>query len=161
MTEKLSEYEITSRDGPYINVECNTKIINTLVRKINELVDVVNTIQKEREAEWFEIREWIDILEGVRESVNVHKKQIDELQMKLEPEKCKPVDPYAEQRKWIGKLCKFRDCEECGWQYGILMDIIENKDYPYLMEDVEWAECQPVLEDEFKNVIYKRENNED
>lgn len=42
MIEKLSEYKITSRDGPFINVECNTEIINTLVRKINELVDVVN-----------------------------------------------------------------------------------------------------------------------
>lgn len=45
MTKKLSEYEITSRDGPFINVECNTKIINTLVRKINELVDAVNELQ--------------------------------------------------------------------------------------------------------------------
>ena len=46
MIEKLSEYKITSRDGPFINVECNTKIINTLVQKINELVDTVNSIQK-------------------------------------------------------------------------------------------------------------------
>lgn len=44
MIEKLSEYEITSRDGSFINVECNTKIINTLVRKINELVDSFNDI---------------------------------------------------------------------------------------------------------------------
>lgn len=57
--------------------------------KINELVDAVNTIQKEREAERFEIQEWIGILEAVRKSVNTHEKQIDELQMKAEPEKCK------------------------------------------------------------------------
>lgn len=57
--------------------------------KINEVIDAVNTIQKERETEWFEIKEWIDILEAVRKSVNIHEKQIDELQMKLEPEKCK------------------------------------------------------------------------
>lgn len=49
MIKKLSEYEITSRDGPFINVECNTKIINTLVQKINELVDTVNTLQKDYE----------------------------------------------------------------------------------------------------------------
>ena len=43
-------------------------------RKINELVDAVNAIQKEREAEKFEIQEWIDILEAVRKSVNeLHK----------------------------------------------------------------------------------------
>ena len=62
---------------------------HSLFNKINELVDAVNTIQKEREAEWFEIQEWIGILEAVRKSVNVHEKQIDELQMKVEPEKCK------------------------------------------------------------------------
>lgn len=55
--------------------------------QIKKLNDAVNTIQKEREAERFEIQEWIGILEAVRKSVNVHEKQIDELQMKLEPEK--------------------------------------------------------------------------
>lgn len=59
-----------------------------LVEKINELCDIINTIQKEREAERFEIQEWIGILEAVRKSVNIHEKQIDELQMKVEPKKC-------------------------------------------------------------------------
>lgn len=45
MIKKLSELKITRRDGPFINVECNTKIINTLVRKINTLVDAVNELQ--------------------------------------------------------------------------------------------------------------------
>lgn len=44
MLKKLPEYEITNRDGAFINADCNTKIINTLVRKINELVDAVNGI---------------------------------------------------------------------------------------------------------------------
>lgn len=39
-----------------------------LQNKINELIDVINTLVKEN---------------------NIHEKQIDELQMKLEPEKCK------------------------------------------------------------------------
>ena len=60
---------------------------------IDQLVDAVNAIQKEREAERFEIQEWIGILEAVRKSVNIHEKQIDELQMKAEPEKCEiPAD---------------------------------------------------------------------
>lgn len=46
MIEKLSEYEITSRDGPFINVECNTKIINTLVRKINELAEQITALEQ-------------------------------------------------------------------------------------------------------------------
>lgn len=66
--------------------------VQSIYGKINELVDTINTIQKEREAEWFEIREWIGILEAVRESVNVHEKQIDELQMKAEPHKCEPAE---------------------------------------------------------------------
>ena len=57
------------------------------IETVNELVDAVNTIQKEREAERFEIREWISIIKAVRKSVNIHEKQIDELQMKAEPEK--------------------------------------------------------------------------
>lgn len=73
-----------------------------VINKINELCDIINTIQKEREAEWFEIKEWIDILEAVRKSVNIHEKQIDELQMKVEPEKCETrpenVQPDAESR---------------------------------------------------------------
>ena len=44
MIEKLSEYKITSRDGSFINVECNTKIINTLIRKLNEVIDWVNDV---------------------------------------------------------------------------------------------------------------------
>ena len=71
--------------------------------KINELVDAVNDIQKEREAERFEIQEWIGILEAVRKSVNIHEKQIDELQMKLEPKKCETraenVQPDTESRQ--------------------------------------------------------------
>lgn len=59
---------------------------------LNQLVNAVNTIQKEREAERFEIQEWISLLEAVRKSVNIHEKQIDELQMKLEPEKCEPAE---------------------------------------------------------------------
>ena len=62
MIEKLSEYKITSRDGSFINVDCNTKIINTLVQKINELVDAVNVLIEEN---------------------NIHEKQIDELQMEV------------------------------------------------------------------------------
>lgn len=56
MIEKLSEYKITSRDGSFINVECNTKIINTLVCKINELVDAVNALvyEHDKDSDWYD-----------------------------------------------------------------------------------------------------------
>lgn len=82
MIEKLKTLEDDEIDTSVGAV--NTRFQDTeLVRKINELVDVINAIQKEREAERFEIQEWIGILEAVRKSVNIHEKQIDELQMKV------------------------------------------------------------------------------
>ena len=106
MIENLKPEQIIGLDGlPATIMPDSAK----LMRKINELIDAVHTIQKEREAERFEIQEWLGILEAVRESVNkletmakntntvleslvqennIHEKQIDELQMKLEPEKC-------------------------------------------------------------------------
>ena len=118
---------------------------------INELVDRVNWIDKTVEVLTKRLKDCEERYSVVSDMVNVHEKQIDELQMKIDPEKCD-----YDERKWIGKLCKFRDCEEYGWQYGILTDIVVGNDYPYWMGDIEFAECQPVLEDEFKDVIYKR-----
>ena len=126
--------------------------------KINELVDAVNTIQKEREAERFEIQEWIGILEAVRESVNIHEKQIDELQMKVEPEKCeKPVDPYAKQRGWIGCLCRFWFDNKKQADIGILGDIDEDEIHPYFNADLghNYKCCEPVKPDD--DIIYKGE----
>lgn len=87
MIKKLKEHDIIDpkTDKVIGKIGCD---LREIMDKLNELVDAVNTIQKEREAERFEIQEWIGILEAVRKSVNVHEKQIDELQMKLEPEKC-------------------------------------------------------------------------
>lgn len=104
MIKKLSEYEITSRDGEFINVECNTKIINTLVQKINELVDVVNKLQEHEE-------QHLDLLTELNE-------------MRLRQNK-KTTDLYAEQRKWIGKLCRFRDKDykDDQWDYGLLQAV--------------------------------------
>lgn len=139
-------------------IEKIERVDSDFLDKINQLIDAVNTIQKEREAERFEIQEWIGILAAVRKSVNIHEKQIDELQMKVEPEKCKPTDPYAEQRTWIGKLCKFRDYPACEWRYGILYKIYEDSDYPFWDTDCnEYRECEPVKPDD--EIIYKGGNN--
>ena len=76
-----------------------------------------------------------------------------EMAMKAEP---KPADPYAEQRKWIGKLCRFRDNPVCEWKYGILYRIYEDTDFPFWDTDCyEYAECEPVKPDD--DIIYKGE----
>ena len=139
--------------------------------KINELVDVVNAIQKEREAERFEIQEWIGILEAVRESVNIHEKQIDELQMKLRPiieeresqikvyeetmEMVKQNDPYAEQRKWIGKLCRCWDSDINDDIWGILQDIKDNKTEKYYLYGIGYEHCEPVKPND--DIIYQKD----
>lgn len=133
---------------------------NTALAKINELCDIINTIQKEREAERFEIQEWIGILEAVRKSVNIHEKQIDELQMKLEPEKCEtPVDPYAEQRKWIGCICRFwfDNPDNTALDYLGKIQTGENGIEYYGKETYDWfPHCEPVSED----LIYKGGDND-
>ena len=131
---------------------------------LNQLVDAVNTIQKEREAEQFEIQEWIGILEAVRKSVNVHEKQIDELQTRSE--NVQPVaetrsenvqDKFAEQRKWIGKLCKFWDIDNNNLYYGPLTKIHDTSPYCYeCNHKMCYANCEPVSED----LIYKGGDNE-
>ncbi|MFQ6704283.1 MAG: hypothetical protein ACLRFP_04360 [Alphaproteobacteria bacterium] len=172
-----------------------------IISKINELCDTVNTIQKEREAERFEIQEWIGILESVRKSVNkhgklidtlvvennIHEKQIDELQMrdedlterinytlakatgnkevlKLLDEKYKPVDRFAEQRKWIGKLCKFWFADAEHPIFGIL-DFVDAGPHPEPFhincgesEQGWYPHCEPVKPDE--DIIYKGGDNE-
>lgn len=121
------------------------------IKKINEVIDTANAIQKEREAERFEIQEWIGILEAVRQSVNVHEKQIDELQMKAEPEKCEtPVDSYAEQRKWVGCLVRYKICNwEGGWRTDVLDDIVDHPIYPFKMRNGDTAQvCELVTANE-------------
>ena len=72
-------------------------------------------------------------------------------------------DPYAKQRKWRGKLCKFWDDsdepENC--VYGVLCNIFDLFDLPhedclFQCENGEWYEhCEPVKPDE--DIIYKGE----
>ena len=151
MIEKTQKLRVKN-EGAYDTCDAVEKF-NMIIEKINELVDAINTIQKEREAERFEIQEWISIIEAVRKSVNIHEKQIDELQMKIEPEKCE--DQYAEQRKWIGKLCRFWNFKDGAIDIGILKAVDNLKPtIPYINDiDCSYAYCEPVKPDD--DIIYK------
>ena len=103
------------------------------LKKLNELIDVVNTLIKEN---------------------NTHEQQIDKLQMKIEPEKCE--DPYAEQRKWIGKACWFWDDDNTNSSCGILTSIdTETFKEPQFVcnDEYDYEHCEPVKDD----IIYKKE----
>ena len=149
--------------------------------KINELVDAVNELheeaksnartradhehkieelQKDRE----EIKEWIGIVSDLSSRVPVVESRVSILEEHAHPTAKAPVDPFAEQRKWIGKVCRFRDEHykpDC-WEYGVLKDI-EDVDTAiasaFRSSDGYWYDiCEPVKPDD--DIIYKGGDND-
>ena len=96
-----------------------------LATKINELVDAVNELQTKAE-----------ILEE-----NAHPTA--------------KVDPYAEQRKWIDKLCWFWDFQREAAVIGILTDF--ETDNPQFRKDgMSWYQCcEPVKPND--DIIYQKD----
>lgn len=70
--------------------------------------------------------------------------------------KTEPADQFAEQRKWIGKLCKFWDDEDEEKSFSILEGINKNSPNPYRASG-DWCynHCEPVKQDD--EAIYKGE----
>lgn len=71
--------------------------------------------------------------------------------------KPEPADPYAEQRKWIGCLCRFWNFKDGEVDMGILKAIDNLKPtIPYINDiDCSYAFCEPVKPDD--DIIYKGE----
>lgn len=131
MIEKLSEYKITKRNGDYINADNNVRVMNTLVVKINELVDAANSI------------------------VSVQEKLIDS-RFVVETKHEEPVDTFVEQKKWIGKLCKFWDYDGEEKWFSKLENIDKNSPYSYCASGDWWYKhCEPVSPDD--DIIYKKD----
>lgn len=75
-----------------------------------------------------------------------------------ELKKTEPADPYAEQRKWIGKLCRFWDDDAFitskDWAYGMLTSIDKGMQYQYCCNEISnFKHCEPVKPDD--DIIYK------
>lgn len=140
MIKKLEKH-IIGGDAPGMVSLMVAPTAEQQVDKINELVDKINVLV---------------------ESNNIHEKQIDELQMKIEPKKCEvPVDPYAEQRQWIGKVCWFWDDDNTNSSCGILTSIdTETFKEPQFVcnDEYDYEHCEPVKPDD--DIIYKGDNNE-
>ena len=65
------------------------------------------------------------------------------------------ADPYAEQRKWIGKLCWFWTFRRENAIIGLLTDF-EIDEPRFRMDELGWYEhCEPVKPDD--DIIYKGE----
>lgn len=137
MIEKLPENKdkvFKTETGEYLTIP-ELSIPKPVSDKINELVDVVNGLQ-----------ESMDLVQST---------------LVAEPEKCEiPVDQFAEQHKWIGKICKFWNEEDSpdDVMYGELVNIFDlhKKDCPFQCGYGEWYEyCEPVKPD--SELIYHGE----
>lgn len=104
------------------------------IKKINEVVDVVNQLVSCEQA-----RTCHEL---------IHKNEA-------------PADPYAEQRKWIGKICKFWNWDTGLVHYSKLITIKDINDgemsnCPFRADDGCWyMYCEPVKPDD--DIIYKGE----
>lgn len=79
---------------------------------------------------------------------------------KTEPETS--TDSYVEQRKWIGKLCRFWDSPDAPKCTGILVKIHNESFYPFVCGAIEntdnrisYRHCEPITADD--ELIYKGE----
>lgn len=136
MIEKLktiNPYDETEIDMD-VNSVAGLVYENTpLVQKINELVDVVNILQA----------------------------QVAILEEHAHPTAKTPVDPYAEQRRWIGKLCWFwNNDNEPDTCFGVLTGLFDEADRPFERSIGQqlYRYCEPVKPDD--DIIYKGGNND-
>lgn len=135
MIEKLKLHQVLDNNGKvYAEVEPD----NTELREaINELIDMTNRLHIE---------------------INNHDCRLLSVESQIwdnNEKKTEPADPFAEQKKWIGKLCRFWD-DEGDSHFSILVDIHKPAPYPYCCEGDWWYQhCEPVKSDD--SIVYKGE----
>ena len=136
MIEKLDKH--LAKNINSCNMSQNIMVAHKAIEKINELCDAVNTILS---------RTYTVPIEDI---ANV-------------PQENK-FDPYAEQRKWIGKLCKFWFADAEHPTFGIL-DFVDAGLHPEPFhtdcgesEQGWYPHCEPVKAD--SDIIYKGNDNE-
>ena len=128
MIEKLkTPKSINWDDTPEAMLERHY-IITDVYEKINELVDAVNELQAQ-----------VAILQE-----HAHPTATTE-----------PTDPYAEQRRWIGKACWFWDSGAKTKAFGKLSHVdTEYNDAPFQTNFGQWYEhCEPVKPND--DIIFK------
>ena len=119
-------------------------------RKINELVDAVNGILAAQEQYATIYNE--DIMPMLTPE-NSQSSKIAQGFKNLQ-------DPYAEQRKWAGKLCWFWEDDPNDKIVDVLSHIDTARLCPFIQCDhqIGWTNCEPVKPDD--DIIYKGGDNE-
>ena len=136
MIEKLKQNEdkIYRTESGEMMVVPALNVPQCISDKINELVDAVNKLQEHEEKH-------LDLLTQLNE-------------MRLQNiKKTESADPYAEQRKWIGRLCRFWTNSRDFAGFGVLGDITDKGNFVNIDTDMMYAHCEPVKPDD--DIIYK------
>ena len=120
------------------------------VESYNALVDAVNELQLSMKPILEERKSGIKVYEEAQDMYD--NAILDALKDKKVDVVVEPADPYAKQRKWIGKLCKFWDIDSYNLYYGPLTKIHDTSPYCYeCNHKMCYAFCEPVKDD----IIYK------
>ena len=142
------------------------------LEKLNELVDAVNELQLVKDVMFNRIDMLNNAICDIRNRITTlddptyHEKAqdmydnaiLDALKDKQVDVVVEPADPYAEQRKWIGKLCRCWDSDINDDTWGILQDVKDNKTEKYYLYGIGYEHCEPVKPDD--DIIYKGGDNE-
>jgi hypothetical protein len=138
MIEKLNLEEV---DNPG---EATLKAFSIL----NQLVDAVNELQLAKDVMFNRIDMLNNAICDIRNRITT----LDD--PTYHEAEAAPADPYAEQRKWIGKLCWFWDFQEEKF-VSILGEITDNGTYFPKDSIVSYLNCEPVKPDD--DIIYTGE----
>lgn len=102
-----------------------------------------------------DLREIMDKLNEVIDAVNKLQTRPENVQPDAKSHPVNVQDKFAEQRKWIGKLCRFWNFKDDSIDIGILKAVDNLKPtIPYINDiDCSYAYCEPVKPDD--DIIYK------
>ena len=147
MIEKLP-FEITQGEyeGKKFDIKSPTSPYD-IQEKINELIDTVNELQETCKS----CDNQIGIL-----AEQIAKIQHDNSEKANRQENVQ--DKFAEQHRWLGKLCKFWDDGNTNFICGILtsIDTVTFKEPQFVCNDeYDYEHCEPIKPDD--DIIYKGE----
>lgn len=109
---------------------------NTALAKLNEVIDAVNELQTK--------------VNKLAQNINFAQPEVKE----------NVQDKFAEQRKWICKLCWFWYDDKADKVVGILTGVFDEADRPFErnIDQTLYKHCEPVKPDD--DIIYKGGDND-
>lgn len=170
MIEKIKTVDDTElKDAEKYNLTGSSiKKINQVIDKVNQLDPIIQNLVNTSIEDGNRLLSFRDSLDAIRNMVNIHEKEIDKLQMLVEPEKCnyyqsedgkiRLTTPILLREKWIGHLCKFWDDND-KFCFGLLSEIDKGGIYPFccMPSETWWEHCELVKPD--SPFIYRGDKN--